>query len=212
MFQYSFGIFFLICLMGCSTVVPWTVDHLTSQHQQAVYVKLTDKSRASLSLWQREARGWTRRRQCSAVVGRSGVAVEGKKREGDGFTPGGVFNLGPSFGYDPHIITGLDYVQVTDHDFWVDDVSSDDYNKWVKATHAKSFEVLRRSDNLYSMAAVINYNMNPIVPGNGSAIFLHIWRNYYHPTSGCVAVSARQMRQLLKQLRRQLNPVIIIER
>lgn len=202
----------VILFMGCAQV-PLAINHLDSSHQQAVYVKYKNSSKAKLSFWEYQGNKWTLQGNYRAVVGRSGVAKDGAKKEGDGYTPSGVYVLGPSFGYNKSLSTKLRYIQVTDDDFWVDDVQSPSYNTWVKGKpNAKSYEVLKRKDNLYKMAMVIDYNAHPIVPGKGSAIFLHIWRNYHHPTSGCVAISERNMDRLIKKLDDEKKPVIIIER
>ena len=198
---------------GCSAHLPLKIQQLDRSHTQAVHVKYKGKFQADVTLWQYQDHRWINHRQYSAVVGRSGIALENAKKEGDGYTPSGIYALGPAFGYSPHLKTGLKYIQVNDNDFWVDDVNSAAYNTWVKGIpDAKSYEILKRKDDLYKMAAIIDYNAHPIVPGNGSAIFLHIWRNYRHPTSGCVALSERNVRRLLKELNQDKNPVIIIER
>ena len=65
-------------------------------------------------------------------IGRNGFAAPGGKREGDGRTPTGAFGLGTAFGYAPVIDTKMPYRQIGCDDFWVDDVDSPDYNRWVK--------------------------------------------------------------------------------
>ena len=45
-----------------------------------------------------------------------------------------------------------------------------------------------REDGLYDALVVIGYNLDPVVPGAGSAIFLHIAAPDFAPTAGCVAV------------------------
>ncbi len=202
-------------LIGCAplTVCPFNAAQI-DKATQVLYVKAKPQKTpmAILEFWQKQEGRWVLRQRMQAVVGRMGVAPMGLKKEGDGKTPSGVFSITQSFGYTPNLKTGLDYQMVTSDDLWVDDSESPDYNQWVKApTQAKSYEHLRREDVLYSTAMVIDYNRNPIIKGAGSAIFLHIWRNYHHPTSGCVAVSQRHMRHLIQQLRKDENPTIIIE-
>ena len=147
-----------------------------------------------------------------AVIGRNGLADAGQKKEGDGKTPSGIYDLGTAFGYSPSVKTGLDYRQTGADDFWVDDAASAQYNQWVKGVvRANSFEKLKRDDHLYALAVVIEYNTRPVVPGAGSAIFLHVWRRYDHATAGCVALSQRYLRHILKHLDRSKGPVIILE-
>ena len=140
------------------------------------------------------------------------VWLRAVKKEGDGKTPSGIYPLGPAFGYAFMVNTGLDYLQATDIDFWVDDVQSIQYNQWVHGKpNANSFERMKRHDNLYQYGIVIGYNTHPVIPGNGSAIFMHVWRRYDSPTSGCVAVNQRYLRKILHWLNQHYQPVIILE-
>jgi L,D-peptidoglycan transpeptidase YkuD (ErfK/YbiS/YcfS/YnhG family) len=145
----------------------------------------------------------------AAVIGPKGFAPLGEKREGDGRTPTGTFRIGTAFGIDPTMETRLDYRRATDDAFWVDDPSSPEYNRWVTGKpNAKSWENLRQAD--YKYAAVIEYNTDPVVPGMGSAIFLHVWEGPDNPTSGCVAVAEKDVRGLLWWLDKDKKPVIIL--
>lgn len=146
------------------------------------------------------------------VVGRNGFAPRGGKKEGDGKTPSGVYALGGAFGERNHIATGLAYRQVNADDIWIDDPASGDYNRWVKlpATGA-SFEYMLRPDGLYEMGLIVEYNTSPVVPGDGSAIFMHIWRNRGRaPTAGCVGMDRWRLRRLLNWLEADQNPVIFL--
>ena len=105
------------------------------------------------------------------AIGRSGIGH--KRGEGDrmdfkaGNIPIGVIGLG---------------------EIWSDDPADPSYNTGLTAFgHPWSHESLRRADALYDTVAVLDYNSAPVVPGAGSAIFLHIWRKPRHPTEGCVA-------------------------
>ena len=174
-----------------------------------MYKNSTD---AQLSAWQRQGDHWHRSYLVSAVIGRNGLAPLGTKKEGDGRTPSGIFPLGPAFGYASSLATGLSYRQARDLDFWVDDVQSMQYNQWVTGKpKANSFERMKRSDNLYQYGIVIGYNANPIMPGAGSAIFMHVWRGYKSSTAGCVALNQRYLRKILRRLDQKYQPVIILE-
>ena len=54
---------------------------------------------------------------------------------------------------------------------WCDDPTSKSYNKLVKFPFKYSAEKLYRKDNIYDLILVLNYNLNPIRKGKGSAIF-----------------------------------------
>ncbi len=207
--------FFLLIVLfsGCATPqLPSALNHLNGP-QQALIVRQINAAKplGILEAWEQDQGHWQKIDTARVVLGRTGLAAPGAKKEGDGHTPSGVYPITTAFGYESHADTGLNYKQATDVDFWVDDVASPQYNQWVHGTpQANSFEHMKRPDKLYRFGAVIEYNTNPIVPGNGSAIFLHIWRAYYKPTAGCVAASERNIRRLLKWLDKNKQPVIIL--
>lgn len=147
-----------------------------------------------------------------AVIGRNGFAPPGEKREGDGRTPSGQYRLGTAFGYAREISTKMPYRQALSDDLWVDDPKAPDYNRWVKQTEtqAASYEKMKRDDDQYKYGLVIEYNSNPVIPGYGSAIFLHIWKSPGSPTAGCVAVSEEDILKILGWLDPAAHPVIII--
>jgi L,D-peptidoglycan transpeptidase YkuD (ErfK/YbiS/YcfS/YnhG family) len=147
-----------------------------------------------------------------AVIGKNGFAPAGEKKEGDGKTPSGIYPLRMTFGYDATIGTKMPYRKALADDIWVDDPNADDYNRWVKKTEtrAASYERMRRDDDLYKYGIVIDYNTSPIIKGNGSAIFLHIWKAEGIPTAGCVAVSEEDIIKILGWLDPAASPLIIM--
>ena len=60
-------------------------------------------------------------------------------------------------------------------------------------------EALWRITPAYRLFALIQYNVAPIVPGRGSAIFLHV--DTGRATNGCVSLPLTQLRSLLVKLR-----------
>ena len=143
-------------------------------------------------------------------IGEMGFAAIDKKREGDGKSPSGIFPLGIAFGYDPSVVTKMPYRQATDDDFWVDDVNSEDYNKWVKGKpNAASWEKMKRDDDQYKYGVVIEYNMHPIIKGKGSAIFLHVWKGG-ESTVGCVSMPEEMVLKILGWLDTAKKPLIIM--
>jgi len=147
-----------------------------------------------------------------AVIGRNGFALTGQKREGDGKTPSGIYPLKMTFGYHDTVMTKMPYRQALSDDVWIDDVHAEDYNRWTKKTYtlANSYEMMKREDNLYQYGIIIEYNTDPVVKGNGSAIFLHIWPSKGIPTAGCVAVSEENMIKILQWLDPAKSPIIIL--
>lgn len=81
---------------------------------------------------------------------------------------------------------------------WGDDPASPLYNRPVLLPFAHSHEKLWRDDHVYDLIVVLGYNDAPILPGKGSAIFLHVAREDYSPTEGCVACSLPDLLALLK--------------
>ena len=69
-------------------------------------------------------------------------------------------------------------------------------------------ERLWQATTAYRHFAVIEFNMNPVVPGRGSGIFLHAATG--GPTNGCVSLPLGQLRQALRWLRPAANPRIVI--
>src|SRR5262249_54226209 len=111
-----------------------------------------------VTAWERENQQWKIFGIMNAVVGRNGIAVKDEKREGDGKTPSGAFLLKTVFGYDQKIDTKMNYRQATPEDVWIDDVHSKNYNHWENikdAQDAKSFEKMKRDDDLYQAGVVI---------------------------------------------------------
>ena len=97
-------------------------------------------------------------------------------------------------------------------DLWVDDVNSPDYNSWVKRgeTAAGSYEEMKRPDPLYRHGIVIDYNRHPVVRGNGSAIFIHVWRGEGKATAGCVAIAEQELVRIIDWLDPAKQPMIVM--
>ena len=136
-----------------------------------------------------------------AVCGKGGVRTE--KREGDGASPAGTFPL--LYGYyrsdrvrPPQ--SGLKITALEPNDGWVDDPADPNYNRPVKLPYGAHHEELWRADGLYDMLVVIGYNTGPVVPGAGSAIFLHVVRPDLKPTEGCIAIGRETLAGLLPML------------
>jgi L,D-peptidoglycan transpeptidase YkuD (ErfK/YbiS/YcfS/YnhG family) len=147
-----------------------------------------------------------------ATIGRNGFAPYGEKREGDGRTPSGLYRLGTAFGYDQSAATKMPYRQSLADDVWIDDPDAPDYNRWAKQnqTRARSYEKMKRGDNLYQYGMVIEYNTDPVVRGHGSAIFLHVWAGLKSTTAGCVAVSENNLLRILNWLDPTAKPAILM--
>ena len=80
---------------------------------------------------------------------------------------------------------------------WCDDINSKYYNKPIKIKKDIKHEKLFRKDNKYDLLIPIGYNTKPIIKNKGSAIFIHLTKNY-KKTAGCVALSKKDFLILLK--------------
>ena len=85
---------------------------------------------------------------------------------------------------------------------WCDDVSSHYYNKQIKISKKIGHEKLHRKDNVYDIIVVLNYNLNPIIKGKGSAIFLHVAKKNYNKTQGCIALKKNELLYLVSQIKK----------
>ena len=80
---------------------------------------------------------------------------------------------------------------------WCDDPNSRFYNKLISLPKKDHHEKLYRSDNIYEVLVVLNYNIDPIIKDKGSAIFIHIAKKQFEPTAGCVALNKADLLFLL---------------
>ncbi len=170
--------------------------------RQCLEVRVHDPASitATVQAWERQPAGWVPAlASFPAVIGRQGLAAPGGKREGDGKSPAGLFPLGFAFGYAPAAPTRWPYRPSAPDDVWVDDPAAPDYNTLTKKgnTAARSFEFLKRPDDLYKFGLVVEYNTRPVVKGHGSAIFIHLWNGPRSGTAGCVAFAEASMLSLL---------------
>ena len=134
--------------------------------------------------------------KCS--IGKNGI--KSKKKEGDKCTPKGVFSLGKLYYRADRVkkpTTKISTKIIKKNMGWCDDVTSKFYNKEMKINKNIKHEKLYRNDNVYDYLIIINYNTKKIKPGKGSAIFLHLTKNY-KKTLGCVAVKKKDFLIILK--------------
>jgi L,D-peptidoglycan transpeptidase YkuD (ErfK/YbiS/YcfS/YnhG family) len=134
--------------------------------------------------------------RCS--IGKNGI--NSNKKEGDKCTPRGIFTFGKLYYRADKVKKPISNIQtrIIKKDMgWCDDVTSKFYNKEIKITKNIRHEKLFRKDNSYNYLIVINYNTKIIKPAIGSAIFLHLTKNY-KKTAGCVAVKEKDFLIILK--------------
>lgn len=133
------------------------------------------------------------------ALGRGGIRSD--KREGDGATPVGRFALRRVLWRAdrlPQPKTGLPVSPIAPDDGWCDAPADPAYNRPVKRPYAASHEELWREDHVYDVIVVMGHNDDPVVPGLGSAVFMHVARPDWAPTAGCVALPLPDLLRLLK--------------
>ncbi len=139
------------------------------------------------------------------------------KKEGDGKSPAGIFRLSQVFGYlssDRVQDLKMPYIPITDEWICVDDPHSKHYNQIIRQNHVgekdwQSAEWMAQVGNPYRWGIVVDHNREPITPGCGSCIFLHIWDGPQVGTSGCTAMKDEDMEQLVYWLDAGKNPLLV---
>lgn len=135
------------------------------------------------------------------ALGKGGIRPAEAKREGDGATPAALLPLrrvlyradrGPA----PRCAVPVEPLAPADG--WCDDPAHPLYNRPVPLPFDASHERLWREDGVYDVIGVLGWNDAPPERGRGSAIFLHLAREDFAPTEGCVALGARDLRRVLE--------------
>jgi L,D-peptidoglycan transpeptidase YkuD (ErfK/YbiS/YcfS/YnhG family) len=147
-------------------------------------------------------------------LGRNGFNAQ--HHEGDGTTPAGSFPIVGMMGRQPNPGVRFPYHQLMPGDCWISDVASPFYNWLVHATPCSSpnEDLYRIGAGAYRYTAITGYNMDPIVPGAGSAIFLHRYSydaaGHSLPTSGCVSMTEPDLLAVLRWLDPAAHPRIVM--
>jgi L,D-peptidoglycan transpeptidase YkuD (ErfK/YbiS/YcfS/YnhG family) len=148
-------------------------------------------------------RGWltVERRTIPVALGRGGIKAN--KREGDGGTPKGTFRplkLWWRADRHPRPRTFLPVRPIGPEDAWCEDPDSRHYNQPMRLELGRGGDRLRRDDHLYDFIVEIDHNSAPRIAGRGSAVFLHLARDNFTPTAGCVSMTKTNMVRLLERL------------
>ncbi len=134
-------------------------------------------------------------------IGKTGLRKN--KFEGDKSTPKGTFDLGKIYWRKDRVIkpeTKIKCFEIKKHLCWCNDPKSNRYNKQVDIKYKYKKEKLYRRDHKYNYILVIEYNSKKIIRGKGSAIFLHLTKNY-DKTDGCIAVQKKDFLIISKLLK-----------
>lgn len=135
------------------------------------------------------------------AIGRGGIRAN--KREGDGGTPRGSFQLkrlwwrGERHTRPPTLLPSR---RIKTDDGWCEDPASRHYNQPVKVPPGSTADRLARADPLYDFIIELDHNTRPRIAGRGSAVFIHAARPQFAPTAGCVALDIDALRKLIGRL------------
>ncbi len=140
-------------------------------------------------------------RKVPCALGPAGVISASEKHEGDGASPAGVWPIRevlyrPDRGAPP--LTALRVRALSPDDGWCDAADDAAYNRAVRLPYPASTETLWRDDHIYDIIVILGHNDEPVVPGMGSAIFLHVCQPGCPPTQGCVAIGRPDLEELLR--------------
>ena len=140
-------------------------------------------------------------RAIACALGRSGIGVY--KREGDGKTPLGRFDLLSAMLRTDRVDRRkmrFRWMSIRADNGWCDEAGHRLYNAPVELPFPASHEKLKRDDHLYDMVVVMDHNIKRHLSVGGSAIFFHLAHSDYRPTEGCVAIARHDMEWLLPRI------------
>ena len=149
------------------------------------------------------AKGWLTAGPLALPVALGRGGIKANKREGDGATPRGAFRLKRLWWRaERHArpATQLPSRPIKPDDGWCEDPTDRRYNRRVTVPPGSKADRLMRADALYDFIVEIDHNTRPRVAGRGSAVFIHVARDGFAPTAGCVALELGALRRLLARL------------
>ncbi len=147
--------------------------------------------------------------QFRCAVGRGGRRRD--KREGDGATPVGSWPMRRLLYRADRVAmpqTALAVSAIAATDGWCDAPADPNYNQPVQLPYPASAEALWREDAVYDLIVPLGYNDASVVAGAGSAIFLHVARDDFAPTEGCVALALADLLTVLREADRESRVIV----
>jgi L,D-peptidoglycan transpeptidase YkuD (ErfK/YbiS/YcfS/YnhG family) len=143
------------------------------------------------------------------TLGRGGILTN--KHEGDGGTPRGIFHplrLWWRRDRTARPRTSLPSRAIGPTDAWCEDPADRRYNRNIHVATEAAGDRLMRADHLYDYIVEIDHNTRPRISGRGSAVFIHLARENFGPTAGCVGLKRNDMLRLLEKLTRRTRIVV----
>jgi L,D-peptidoglycan transpeptidase YkuD (ErfK/YbiS/YcfS/YnhG family) len=155
------------------------------------------------------------------------------RQEGDKRAPAGIFTIGETFGIMEYeeakqkLNLKMPYTYLTDTIQCIGEGKSKYYNSIIDTSKVikdwendKNNELMRfeglRDEQAYKWGVFINHNVD-INPNQdmkkdnnaGSCIFIHIWKNQNTGTSGCTAISEKNIEKIISWLDYRKKPLIV---
>ena len=141
-------------------------------------------------------------------IGKKGIRKN--KIEGDYCTPSGKFEIGKLYWRPDRVKlpkTKLVCKKIRKSMGWCNDIDSKFYNKEINTSKKVKYEKLYRKDHKYDYFILLKYNFKKTIKNKGSAIFLHLTKNY-KPTAGCIAISKKDFLILVKLINKNTKILI----
>lgn len=237
LFRSVYAVVLVASALPAAALTP-AMGPLQDHHQMIVVVTDGwDATHGRLQAYTRTPQGWAPQGGAFEVaVGRNGsawgvgvVPAQGVaphqpgdpvKKEGDGRSPAGFFNIGPAFGYAPTITTALPYQPMLASSYCMDVPDSPYYNRIVDAevvgndavegsTEPMRLDLHNKGDVRYREGFVIEHNPKGEAR-RGSCIFAHLWRTPGEATAGCTAMQPEHMQRLLAWLDPAKRPLFVL--
>ncbi|MEO1413667.1 MAG: L,D-transpeptidase family protein [Bacteroidota bacterium] len=176
----------------------WDADQQKWQIAGAALHVLIGKKGLGWGLGLHDAQGWTGPR----------------KKEGDLKSPAGVFELGTAFGYQVEKPAfDWPYTPVVSTTMCIEDIQSMYYNTILDEGEVtsdwESTDHMLRKDDLYEWGVFVLHNSDTPIPGGGSCIFIHVWREGGKGTAGCTSLDKNELKRLLQWMDPQAQTLLI---
>lgn len=225
----SFLILISFCLMISAQIKTpeKKIDYKYSTSLQAVVVttKDWDAVQGTAQLFERKTTksAWKKVGESfPVVVGRNGLAwsdearmkaeTQPHKKEGDGKAPAGILRLTSIFASSDQKVN-LPFTKLVESTECVDDIKSTHYNQIVDKFKVGNFdwnssEKMLAVGEQYDLGVFVAHNSDN-VKGDGSCIFLHIWKDANSGTAGCTAMERKNIERITNWLEAKKNPFLI---
>lgn len=226
-------VFIFLSMVWAQAQIPADCTQIivgTSQGWNSSYASLTlfeKKSEKKSAQWQIAIKTWQARLGKNGLAWGAGIHPTPEssapiKKEGDLRAPAGIFKIGGAYGYAAKItcLETLPYRQITERDLWIEDQKSPYYNQHLvlnasPITTWQQQAQMRQNDHAHSLKLYIAHNDSILggkpIPGRGSAIFFHIWRDSgARATAGCTTMAERALTRLIARIDPDKQPVYVI--